>query len=73
MCCFKTYFFAAPKEWITPTLGWPLSWTEIQVSASLFFNFMKGSDRSVCTVAQVKVEIPHLCLGSMVSVADARI
>lgn len=37
MCDFKSSFSAAPKEWITPTLGWPLSWTEIQVSASLSF------------------------------------
>lgn len=28
---FLSCAFAAPSGWITPTLGWPLSWTETQV------------------------------------------
>lgn len=31
ICDFQPSLFAAPRGWITLTLGWPLSWTEIQV------------------------------------------
>lgn len=34
MCC-SFPFFVALKEWITQTLDWPLSWTEIQVTTCL--------------------------------------